>query len=101
MAKFRVIEKRTEGIGIHILRAPKTVSVGIVLRTESGCTALRPGNLNPDGLETPLDDGGERVGAKLRSATRDKLLKHPADSICSGQIDSLWQDAVQTTDFFP
>lgn len=72
--EFCVIEWRPKGVGTHESAATAPDTVEIVPRSDSCCTTLWTGSLFPDGLETPLDVTVERLGAKLQSPKRNKLL---------------------------
>ena len=63
--EFRIVEGRALRIGGFPVTAATPDTVGTVEGVEAVSTAVRTGSCLPDGLETPLDDGVERLGPKL------------------------------------
>ena len=63
--EVRIVEGRASGVGGFPVTAATPDTVGTVAGVEAVSTAVRTGSCFPDGLETPLDDGVERLGPKF------------------------------------
>jgi len=61
---FRTVEGCSTGVGGFPVTAPTPDPVGAGECVEAVCAAVWTGALLPGGLETPLDDGIERLGPK-------------------------------------
>jgi len=63
--EFRSVEGRASGIGGFPVTATTPGAVGASEGVETVCATVWTGAFFPDRLETPLDDGVERLGPKL------------------------------------
>src|SRR5699024_3443700 len=79
-SEFRVVEGCAASVG----RFPVTTATPDAGRTiesvESVGVTVRAGTAGPDGFESPLDDGVERLWPKLYYSEINELLKHSAES---------------------
>ena len=90
--EFRVVERRSSGVGGFLDTAPTPDPRGAV---ESAGITVRADSAGPDGLESPLDDGVKRLGAELitpRSTNCSSILSRAARSM--DMDDCCRQDAV-------
>ena len=63
--EFRIVEGRASRIRCFPVTATTPDTAGSVEYVEAVSTAVRTGSCFPDSLETPLDDGVERLGPKF------------------------------------
>jgi len=77
--EFRIVEGRSAGAGDFPVTAATPDSVGSIECVKTVCATVRAGSCRPDGLETLLDDGVERLGATLYCSQFHKIRKHPAE----------------------
>lgn len=64
-SEFRIVERRASCVRGFPVTAATPDTVRAAESVETVCTAVRAGSFLPDCLETPLDDGVERLGPKF------------------------------------
>ena len=64
-SEFRIVERRTPRVRGFPITAATPDTIGAVEGVKTVCATVWTGVFLPDHLETPLDDGVERLGPKF------------------------------------